>query len=58
LDEVDAEEAKEVDEGGDEGDNWVFFSLILLLSSSFVYRVANWVFFQTFLMFELINLKT
>jgi hypothetical protein len=25
LDEVDAEEAKEVDEGGDEGDNWVFF---------------------------------
>jgi hypothetical protein len=45
LDEVDAEEAKEVDEGGDEGDNWVFFSLILLLSSSFVYRVANWVFF-------------
>ena len=34
------------------------FSLILLLSSSFVYRVANWVFFQTFLMFELINSKT
>jgi hypothetical protein len=35
-----------------------FFGFFLFNPSSFVYRVANWVFFQTFLMFELINSKT